>query len=332
MTTDPRATALGAFLFIAVVGGGAVFFLAREKEPTVVASASASAAALPIDPEAAVKGALTTFDAAGKVRKLEQDHEMAVKGPDAQRNTDIVRRRWTARLETDAKAARLDEALAKGKVTRAEYRMMRELETLVGVAAAVKLAWTPPATTYPTTFRPVATKDLAPKKTYALTMGETRLPNAAAAGAFLARKMGAFEELHLDDLGLMKPLAGGKAGSDGTVRLEWTAPQAIAFPKPAAGEVPVLEVVLAAPLPRLAWLEVRLSADGKTWRDPLVFTHAKGAQLAHLMEPADLDGMKWIELQLARVTQTNAQLDSARLQGVFMHAVDAAAAPKLAAP
>lgn len=328
---DARATALAAFVLISVVGGTAVFLLAREKEPPVQASATASAAALPADPEKALHAALASFDPAGKVRTLEHDNELAVKGPDSQRNSDIVRRKWTARLDTDARTARLDEAMARGKATRADYRGLRDLETLASVASAVKVNWTPPAITYPTTFRPVSVKDLKPIRTYGVTVGETRLATAAAASAFLARKLGAFEELHVNDMGLMRPPP-GKPSADGTVRLEWTTPEPVAFPKCAEGESPVLEVVLAAPLPRLTWLEVRLSPDGKTWRDPIVFTRAAGAQLAHLLEPADLDGAKYVDVQLARVTQANARLDSARLQGVFVHAVDAAAAAKLAAP
>ena len=48
--------------------------------------------------------------------------------------------------------------------------------------------------------------------------------------------------------------------------------------------------------------------------------------------PADLDGERFVEVQPARVTQANAQLDSAWLQAVFVHAVDAAAASRLVAP
>ena len=327
-----HAKAAVAFLLIAGVGGTAVFFAARQKEPEVKASVAGVASALPTDPEAAVKSALTRFDAAGKVRALEHEHELATKGPDAQRNTDMVRRRWTARLEHDARGAQLAEALAKGKVTRAEYRMLRELETLAACAAAVKVAWTPPPVTYPATYRPVAVKDLAPRRTFGLTLGGLRLGTPAAAGGFLARKLGAFEELHLDDLGLLKQVVGGHEGQDGTVRLDWTNPQPVLFPEPAAGEVPVLEVVLASPLPRMTWLEVRLSADGKTWREPLVLTQPGCAQLGHLLEPADLHGARFVDVQLARVTQANAQLDSASLQAVFVHLVDAAAAQKLAAP
>lgn len=333
-------TAIAAGLTIVGLALGGHFLWHRgDLQDDLAASASPVATlVLPADPIAAVQASLEKFDPQGKARALGHESEVTLKGPDAQRNADILRRRWSARLEADTRACKVTEALAgaaavAAKLTRPAYRLQRELEALGGDAESLKLAWRAPKPAYAPAFRPVKLKDLASRRTFGLSLGSLRLENALAASSFLGRKVGTFEGVHLDEMGSLNAPAAARDPKDPTLRLEWRNPEPVAFPASATGEATVVEVAMASPLARMTWLELRLSKDGKTWGEPVLFTDSAGAaQLGHLIEPADIDGVKFMKVTLARVTQLSAPQDAPRVQALFVHAIDAADAPKLASP